>query len=95
MLWLSGHGAITRAIDKLQPVVHVRWPFTSIHECQLAFVLQNTQKEGERTQLLGSEQNYYKQLYLESSGKPGDLRISEVTFGDPAAQGSIFVHERI
>jgi len=44
---------------------------------------------------LGSEQNYYKQLYLENSGQAGDLRISEVTFGDPAAQGSIFVHERI
>lgn len=57
--------------------------------------LQNTQKEGERKQLLGSEQNYYKQLYLENSGQPGDLRISEVTFGDPAAQGSVFVHERI
>ena len=60
-----------------------------------ALCLQNTQKEGERKSLLGSEQNYYKQLYLESSGQPGDLRISEVTFGDPAAQGSIFVHERI
>lgn len=57
--------------------------------------IQNTQKEGERKSLLGAEQNYYKQLYLESSGNPGDLRISEVTFGDPAAQGSIFVHERI
>ena len=60
-----------------------------------ALLLQNTQKEGERKSLLGAEQNYYKQLYLESSGNPGDLRISEVTFGDPAAQGSIFVHERI
>lgn len=57
--------------------------------------LQNTQKEGERKNLLGAEQNYYKQLYLEDTGKPGDLRISEVTFGDPAAQGSVFVHERI
>lgn len=57
--------------------------------------IQNTQQEGERKSLLGSEQNYYKQLYLENSGQPGDLRISEVTFGDPAAQGSIFVHERI
>ena len=57
--------------------------------------MQNTQKEGERKSLLGAEQNYYKQLYMESSGKPGDLRLSEVTNGDPAAKGSIFVHERI
>ena len=42
-------------------------------------VLQNTQKEGERKSLLGAEQNYYKQLFLESSGNPGDLRISEVS----------------
>ena len=71
-----------------------------IYRCLIPYVwvchtLQNTQKEGERKQLLGAEQNYYKQLYLENTGKPGDLRISEVTFGDPAAQGSVFVHERI
>ena len=45
-------------------------------------VLQNTQKEGERKSLLGAEQNYYKQLFLESSGNPGDLRISEVIIQD-------------
>ena len=42
----------------------------------------------------GNELNYFRQLYVESSGKPGDLRISEVYRGDPAVQGSIFVHER-
>ena len=31
-----------------------------------------------RKSLLGAEQNYYVQLYLEDTGKPGDLRISEV-----------------
>lgn len=60
-----------------------------------ALPIQNTQKEGERKSLLGAEQNYYKQLYMESSGRPGDLRLSEVTKGDPSAKGSIFVHERI
>ena len=44
--------------------------------------MQNTQKEGERKSLLGAEQNYYKQLFLESSGNPGDLRISEVSVQD-------------
>ena len=34
------------------------------------------------------------QLYLEDSGKPGDLRVSEVYEGDPAVKGSIFVHQR-
>ena len=34
------------------------------------------------------------QLYLENSGKPGDLRVSEVYEGDPAVKGSIFVHQR-
>jgi hypothetical protein len=34
------------------------------------------------------------QLYLEDTGKPGDLRVSEVYEGDPAVKGSIFVHER-
>ena len=80
-----------------------------------------------RKSLLGAEQNYYVQLYVEDTGKPGDLRISEVRtthtaavektaafawqkqkefiadrqfclqvrLGDPAAKGSIFVHERI
>lgn len=35
-----------------------------------------------------------EQLYLEDSGKPGDLRVSEVYEGDPAVKGSIFVHQR-
>ncbi|KAK9815808.1 hypothetical protein WJX72_009896 [[Myrmecia] bisecta] len=61
----------------------------------LTIPIQNTQPGGERKQILGAERNSYKQLYLEASGKPGDLRISEVTFGDPSAQGSVFVHQRI
>ena len=39
--------------------------------------------------------NIYRQRYLETSGQPGDLRISEVVGGDPVIVGSIFVHERI
>lgn len=31
-----------------------------------------------RKSLLGAEQNYYVQLYVEDTGKPGDIRISEV-----------------
>lgn len=31
-----------------------------------------------RKSLLGAEQNYYVQLYLEDKEQPGDLRISEV-----------------
>lgn len=33
----------------------------------------------DRKSLLGAEQNYYVQLYMENSGKPGDLRVSEVS----------------
>ena len=39
--------------------------------------------------------NRYAQLYLETTGAPGDLRISRVTAGDPAIVGSTFVHERL
>ena len=39
--------------------------------------------------------NRYSQLYLETSGAPGDLRISRVTAGDPAIVGATFVHERL
>lgn len=39
--------------------------------------------------------NQYKQLYLETSGKPGDLRISKVVDGDPVIVGATFVHQRL
>lgn len=39
--------------------------------------------------------NMYKQRYLEVSGQPGDLRISEVVSGDPIIVGAIFVHRRL
>ena len=39
--------------------------------------------------------NEYTQLYLETSGARGDLRISRVTAGDPAIVGATFVHERM
>eukprot|EP00814_Leptocylindrus_danicus_P002404 CAMPEP_0116042712 /NCGR_PEP_ID=MMETSP0321-20121206/25871_1 /TAXON_ID=163516 /ORGANISM="Leptocylindrus danicus var. danicus, Strain B650" /LENGTH=287 /DNA_ID=CAMNT_0003523277 /DNA_START=108 /DNA_END=971 /DNA_ORIENTATION=- len=39
--------------------------------------------------------NLYKQRYLETSGKKGDLRISEIIAGDPVIVGEIFVHRRL
>jgi len=39
--------------------------------------------------------NMYKQRYLEMTGQPGDLRISEVVSGDPVIIGAIFVHKRL
>lgn len=39
--------------------------------------------------------NIYKQRYLETSGKKGDLRISEVIAGDPVLVGVVFIHRRI
>lgn len=39
--------------------------------------------------------NLYKQRYLETSGKKGDLRISEIVAGDPVIVGQIFIHRRI
>jgi hypothetical protein len=39
--------------------------------------------------------NMYKQRYLETTGRKGDLRISEVVAGDPVLVGEIFIHRRI
>lgn len=39
--------------------------------------------------------NRYAQLYLETGGLPGDLRVSKVVSGDPVIVGSIFVHQRL
>uniref|UniRef100_A0A7S3V5R6 Plastid lipid-associated protein/fibrillin conserved domain-containing protein n=1 Tax=Chaetoceros debilis TaxID=122233 RepID=A0A7S3V5R6_9STRA len=39
--------------------------------------------------------NIYKQRYLDMTGKKGDLRISEVTSGDPVIVGEVFVHRRL
>ena len=39
--------------------------------------------------------NLYKQLYLETAGKAGDLRISTVVAGDPVIVGSVFIHQRV
>ncbi|CAK0783265.1 hypothetical protein CVIRNUC_006464 [Coccomyxa viridis] len=56
--------------------------------------IQDTQPGGGRKSILGNELNYFRQLYVENSGRPGDLRVSEVYAGDPAVKGSIFVHQR-
>mmetsp|Transcript_1169 Transcript_1169/g.1914 ORF Transcript_1169/g.1914 Transcript_1169/m.1914 type:complete len:312 (-) Transcript_1169:326-1261(-) len=39
--------------------------------------------------------NMYKQRYLEITGLPGDLRISEIVAGDPAILGCVFIHRRL
>ena len=39
--------------------------------------------------------NMYAQLYLETTGAEGDLRVSKVVSGDPVIVGSIFVHRRL
>ena len=39
--------------------------------------------------------NLYVQLYLETSGNPGDLRISKVVAGDPVIVGATFIHQRV
>uniref|UniRef100_A0A061RTJ7 Plastid lipid-associated protein/fibrillin conserved domain-containing protein n=1 Tax=Tetraselmis sp. GSL018 TaxID=582737 RepID=A0A061RTJ7_9CHLO len=45
--------------------------------------------------VLGSQRNVFTQEYVEGTGRPGDLRISRVTEGDPAVVGSAFVHVRV
>mmetsp|Transcript_6615 Transcript_6615/g.9544 ORF Transcript_6615/g.9544 Transcript_6615/m.9544 type:complete len:304 (+) Transcript_6615:83-994(+) len=42
-----------------------------------------------------ASRNMYLQRYLETSGKKGDLRISEVVAGDPVIVGSVFIHQRL
>eukprot|EP00586_Coscinodiscus_wailesii_P016672 CAMPEP_0172500350 /NCGR_PEP_ID=MMETSP1066-20121228/137159_1 /TAXON_ID=671091 /ORGANISM="Coscinodiscus wailesii, Strain CCMP2513" /LENGTH=292 /DNA_ID=CAMNT_0013274531 /DNA_START=164 /DNA_END=1042 /DNA_ORIENTATION=+ len=39
--------------------------------------------------------NMYKQRYLETSGKSGDIRISEVVSGDPVVVGTLLIHRRV
>lgn len=39
--------------------------------------------------------NLYAQLYLDTSGRPGDLRLSKVVAGDPVIVGATFLHRRI
>merc|ERR1712023_403902 len=51
--------------------------------------------ESDTSTVLGNQLNTFSQLYLESSGKPGDIRVSRVTAGDPVVLGSTFVHVRV
>ena len=39
--------------------------------------------------------NRYAQLYLETTGRPGDLRVSSVVSGDPVIVGAVFIHQRL
>ena len=47
------------------------------------------------TDAQAAPKNRYAQLYLETGGQPGDLRVSKVVSGDPVIVGSIFVHQRL
>eukprot|EP00976_Prorocentrum_cordatum_P091325 1188480-Prorocentrum_minimum.AAC.2 len=46
------------------------------------------------TELLGNQTNEFTQLYLESTGQRGDVRVSRVTAGDDVVLNSTFVHVR-
>ncbi len=78
---------------------HHSGPSLATVQCSLQLTsyldVQNTEAGGKRKSLLGNDVNYYRQLYLDNSGKPGDLRLSEVTTGDKYAQGSMYVHQRL
>jgi hypothetical protein len=39
--------------------------------------------------------NMYEISYLDTSGKPGDIRISSITSGDPVIVGALFIHKRL
>ena len=39
--------------------------------------------------------NMYKQRYLDITGDPGDLRVSEIISGDPVIVGAVFIHRRL
>ena len=39
--------------------------------------------------------NMYKQRYLDNTGEPGDLRVSEIISGDPVIVGVVFIHRRL
>ncbi|KAK9836995.1 hypothetical protein WJX81_005375 [Elliptochloris bilobata] len=81
--------------DKANDTIVIGPPFyLELHLGGVNIPIQDTQPGGGRKSILGNELNYFRQLYLEDSGKPGDLRVSEVYEGDPAVKGSIFVHER-
>ena len=51
--------------------------------------------ESDTSAILGNQESIFSQLYLESTGSPGDLRVSRVTAGDPVVLGSTFVHIRV
>jgi hypothetical protein len=39
--------------------------------------------------------NRYAQVYLDTSGVSGDLRVSTIVAGDPVIVGAVFVHKRL
>ena len=50
---------------------------------------------GRNSQAQAAPRNRYRQLYLEDTGKPGDLRISTIISGDPVIVGATFIHRRL
>jgi hypothetical protein len=45
--------------------------------------------------LLFARGNRYAQVYLDTSGVSGDLRVSTIVAGDPVIVGAVFVHIRL
>lgn len=43
---------------------------------------------------IAAPRNRYAQLYLDTSGRSGDVRISRITEGDSAIVGNVYVHAR-
>jgi hypothetical protein len=50
---------------------------------------------GRNSEAQAAPRNRYRQLYLEDTGKPGDLRISTIISGDPVIVGATFIHRRL
>lgn len=51
-------------------------------------------EDSDPTALLGTQSSEFSQLYLETTGRPGDVRVSRVTAGDDVVLNSTFVHVR-
>lgn len=61
-----------------------------------SFPIQSVEStESDTTDILGNQLNEFSQLYLEATGRAGDVRVSKVTSGDPVVVGSTFVHVRV
>jgi hypothetical protein len=90
------------AADDDPSVLEIFPPFrfeTQIGQSRLTIVEAGSDAEFRATNLRSAEaqaagRNLYKQLYLDTTGAAGDLRISTVVAGDPVIVGSVFIHQR-